>query len=232
MSFITHSKCRHTVSEWPFPGKKENQNPECRRRPLQGMECSKCGVAFVATCEIWFGEGCHLKGPGSAVMTAPEHSLTQSHCLSPPPLYRCISALSYLSFTHSLTPLSLAHSSPPSGSFYWAALKPDVPALRGRAGRRGDGGGDRGRGSRMTCSFRAAHSPHNRISLHPFSLSFYSPSTFYFSRISLRSYSPPPQKKNSPTYTNLLPLPLLCLSCNASDLVLSWTNHLIWEMRL
>lgn len=108
MSFITHSECRHTVSEWPFLGKKENQNPECRRRPLQGMECSKCGVAFVATCEIWFGEGCHLKGPGSAVMTAPEHSLTQSHCLSPPPLYRCISPLSYLSFTHSLTPLSLS----------------------------------------------------------------------------------------------------------------------------
>lgn len=91
-----------------FSVRRRIRTPECRRRPLQGMECSKCGVAFVATCEIWFGEGCHLKGPGSAVMTAPEHSLTQSHCLSPPPLYRCISPLSYLSFTHSLTPLSLS----------------------------------------------------------------------------------------------------------------------------
>lgn len=107
---------------------------------LEGMECSKCGVAFVATCEIWFGEGCHLKGPGSAVMTAPKHSFTQSHCLFQS-LYHCISPLSILhtcshTFSLSLTP----HL--PVAIFYWAALKPDVSLLGGWGGRCGDSNTD------------------------------------------------------------------------------------------
>lgn len=109
---------------------------------LEGMECSKCGVAFVATCEIWFGEGCHLKGPGSAVMTAPEHSLTQSRCLFQS---LCITAsLRHLSFTHSLTPFHSLAPHLPVAHFYWAALKPDVRLLGRWGGRCGDSSKDEG----------------------------------------------------------------------------------------
>ena len=80
LSFIAHYKYRRTVSKWPFffgggGGGEENRKPGVSAASLQGMVCSKCGVAFVAMCEIWFGEGCHLKEPGSAVMTAPPSTL-------------------------------------------------------------------------------------------------------------------------------------------------------------
>lgn len=135
----------------------------------------------------------------------------------PPPLYRCISLLSYLSFTHSLTPFSLAPSPPPSGSFYWAALKPDVPVLRGQEGRRGTA--VKGRGDQMTCSFTAAHSPHNRLTfLHPLSLFFFFtlyfqfsyPHLFYFPISfpgSCTHYAP---KTHPHTQTKLLYLPSAC----------------------
>lgn len=79
-----------------------------------------------------------MKGPGSAVMTAPEQSLTPSHCL----LCRlCIAAsLRYLIYpSHILSHLSLARSWLPGGSVYWTALKPNVPVLQ--AGEGGWGGG-------------------------------------------------------------------------------------------
>lgn len=140
MSYITHCKRRHTVSKWTFfffwwEGGSE---PRVPLPSLQGLECSKCGVAFVATCEIWFGEGCHLKGPGSAVMTAPEHSLTQSHCLF---CRLCIAAsLRYLIYPSHIPSHLFSRSLLASQwLFHWAALKPDVPALRGWGGRRGEG---------------------------------------------------------------------------------------------
>lgn len=65
------------------------------------------------------------------------------------------------------------HTFPPSsprGSFYWAALKPDVPWT--------------GRGSQMTCSLGVAHSPHNRLTplQKPvlFFSSFFISVSFYF----------------------------------------------------
>lgn len=140
-------------------------------------------------------------------------SYTVSLSLSAASVSLHLPAILSILHTFSHTSFSLAHSSPPSGSFYWAALKPDVPALlRGRAGRRGDGGGDErgGRGRRMTCSFRATHSPHNRISLHPFSRIFL-PTISVLLLQDLAQIIP--QKKNTPTYTNLTsstsPLPVM-----------------------
>lgn len=127
------------VSEWPFFGREENQKPRVPVPSLQGMECSKCGVAFVAMCEIWFGEGCHLKGAGSAVMTAPQHSLTRSHCLFPA---ASVSLHRYLSIypSHILSHLFSRSLLASQWLFYWGPLKPDVPVLRGWRGRWGGEG--------------------------------------------------------------------------------------------
>lgn len=116
LSFITSYKYRCTVSKWLLAsffwggGRKENRNPEWVPVPsLQGMVCSECGVAFVAMCEIWFGEGCHLKRARfCSYDSAPAHTLTQSHCLSPAAsvsLHRRPSIL--LTFSHTFLSRSL-----------------------------------------------------------------------------------------------------------------------------
>lgn len=84
----------------------------------------------------------------------------------PPPLYRCISPLSYLSFTHSLTPfLSLTPRLPVALSLGCFKARCSCAARM----RRETGGrtAAKGRGNQMTCSFRVAHSLHNRLTFSP-----------------------------------------------------------------
>lgn len=143
-------------------------------------------------------------------MTAPKHSLTQPHCLFPPPLYRCISPLS---FTRSLTPFSsLPASQSPSGSLYWAALKPDVPVLRGRAG-----GAAKGRGQPNDLQLQSSSFP-TRQTVSPTSLyrtlhlCFFVLFSHSFPRILLMFHT---QKKTPPTptphtQTNFLCFPSAC----------------------
>lgn len=166
-------------------------------------------------------------------------SHTQSHCLFR--RFCIVASLRYLIYpSHILSHLFSRSLLASQWLFYWAALKPDVPVLRRRGGRWGTAA--KGRCNQMTCSFRVAHSPHNRLFSNLFIYLFFTPYlhfsyppflplflfSYFFPRISLTLYT-----QNTHTHIHKLTfstphLPPPCLSCNTSDLLLSWTYHLIW----
>lgn len=170
----------------------------------------RCGLCSHVWNMIWW----RMSFEGGRVLQLWQPSASQPHCLFlPPPLYRCISPLS---FTRSLTPFSsLAHSQPPSGSLYWAALKPDVPVLRERAG-----GAAKGRGQPNDLQLQSSSFP-TQQTFSPTSLYLTLFFGFIFPLLSQDLAHVPHPKHPPPPYTNKLPLLPLCLSCNASDLVLS-----------